>query len=342
MKIALIGRIAERENLYDGQTVKTRYLYEMLKTIGDVYLVDTYEYRKHKLAVFFRSILALKKCEIIVISISINGRKFFFPFFYYMNIFFKRKIFHSSIGGRLANNIKENPSWIKYINSFKVNWVESHELVENLEALGIANALYLPNYKRLRKAELQNCYSYFEPYSFCMFCRVQEQKGVSDAIDAIKGINKKYNCKKVKLDIYGPIDEDYIDEFKKNINDSSDYVEYKGVVDASQSVDTLKNYYMLLFPTKYFNEGIPGTIIDALAAGIPVIARKWHYCSEMLIHKNNGLIYDFDNENGLIEMIDYSINHVQEIINMKSNCIEKSEEYLFENVLNSVKTELLK
>lgn len=124
------------------------------------------------------------------------------------------------------------------------------------------------------------------------------------------------------------------------IDKSADFVTYKGFVDAAKSVETLQSYYMLLFPTRYYNEGIPGTIIDAMAAGVPVIARKWHYCSEMLMHQINGLIYDFDDKNGLFEMIKYSIENETVIVKMKSKCLEKADEYLFETVFRMIKAEL--
>ena len=92
---------------------------------------------------------------------------------------------------------------------------------------------------------------------------------------------------------------EFKDEFDDLLEQYSDCVTYRGAVDAAKSVETLKNYYMLLFPTRYYNEGIPGTIIDAMAAGVPVIARKWHYCSEMLMHQNNGFVYDFNDQHGL-------------------------------------------
>lgn len=340
MKIALVGRVAEGKELFDGQTIKTRYLYELLKQIDDVILVDTYEYKKHILSMLFSSIKALSKCDVIVLSISINGRRFFFPFFYYLNKIYKKKIYHSLIGGRLASNIEKNPSWKKYVNSFKVNWVESRELVSLLNAMGVMNAQYLPNFKKLKKAELAKEYCYSSPYKYCIFSRVQKQKGITDAIDTINAINSHYGCIIATLDIYGPIDEEFKTEFYDLIDKSADFVTYKGFVDAAKSVETLQSYYMLLFPTRYYNEGIPGTIIDAMAAGVPVIARKWHYCSEMLMHQINGLIYDFDDKNGLFEMIKYSIENETVIVKMKSKCLEKADEYLFETVFRMIKAEL--
>lgn len=340
MKIALIGRVAEGTPLYDGQTVKTRNMYNLLKNIDRVYLVDTYEYKRHFLRNLWKSIYSLCSCDVIILSLSINGRRFFFPFYYYLNKFFKRDIYYSSIGGRLAKNIEDNPKWKKYVKSFKNNWVENHELVNLLNLLGITNVRYLPNFKKINKVSLEKKYDYTRPFGMCIFSRIQKKKGVSEAIEAVSYINRKYGDTVVILDIYGPIDEDYNDEFKQLLSENDNCVEYKGVVDSSKSVDVLKDYYMLLFPTKYFNEGIPGTIIDAFASALPVIASNWHYCSEMITHKYNGLIYDFNDDNGLVNAIEYSINNVEEIIRMKENSLNKADEYMFENVLGMVREEI--
>jgi len=180
MRIALIGRVAKHVELFDGQTVKTRYFYELLKDIcdvDDVLLVDMYEYKKHFFKVLIQSIVALIKCDKIVLLISINGRKFFFPFFFYLNKIFKKDIYHSLIGGRLANNIEKYPSWRKYINSFKVNWVESCEMVSKLKKMGVKNAEYLPNFKKINIINKNEITPYIKyPYEFCTFSRVQKKK----------------------------------------------------------------------------------------------------------------------------------------------------------------------
>ncbi|MFR3494185.1 MAG: glycosyltransferase [Blautia sp.] len=56
---------------------------------------------------------------------------------------------------------------------------------------------------------------------------------------------------------------------------SPQYIRYKGMVPFNQSTEVLKNYDALLFPTYYEGEGFAGTIIDAFAAGLPVIASDW-------------------------------------------------------------------
>ena len=340
-KIGIIGRIAENKKLFDGQTVKTRNLKNMLFEISNsenLYIVDTYNYKKRLPIVFIRSLICMAKCDKIVLSISINGRKVFFPFFYYLNKFFHKDIYHSLIGGRLVANIEQFPSWKKYVKSFKANWVETYELVNSLKSIGVENAVYIPNFKKIKLLDIERIKFYTSNnIRFCTFSRVQELKGITDAILTIRKISDKICDVKIHLDIYGPIDTDYEEIFLELIKKNQDIISYKGCIDANLSVEYLMDYFMLLFPTKYYNEGVPGTIIDAMAAALPVIASDWHYCKEMIEHSVNGLVYDFYDEHGLEEMIKYAISHRELINHMKKNCLIKAQEYMYFNVIEKIK-----
>ena len=341
MQVTLIGRLAPTVEMYDGQTVKTRNLYRLLNELDEVSkvnVVDTLNYKKKIFQILFKTIYYFTKSEYVFLCVSIKGRRFYFPFLYTINKIFKKKICHSLIGGRLEENIKENPSWKKYVNSFYVNLVESKELVSSLNVLGVFNAVYMPNFKNLSLInENEIVFHQGKIFRFCTFSRVQEKKGIEDAIKAIREINKEYKENRVYLDIYGPIDGDYRVKFNCLVENNKDYVRYMGCVDANESVSIVKNYYMLLFPTRYFNEGVPGTIIDAMCAGVPVLARRWHYCDEMINDRINGLVYDFEKPNELIEKIKYSINNEELINSMKVNCLQKAKEYTFESAVDQIK-----
>lgn len=51
------------------------------------------------------------------------------------------------------------------------------------------------------------------PLRYCTFSRVTKTKGILDAIKAIHLVNKRAGEKICTLDIYGPIDEAFKDEF---------------------------------------------------------------------------------------------------------------------------------
>ena len=73
-------------------------------------------------------------------------------------------------------------------------------------------------YKKLDGLEIANCEQ--EPYRFCMFSRVMPEKGVEDAMRAIRHVNEKNGKTVAVLDIYGPIENQYDERFQwalKNI-----------------------------------------------------------------------------------------------------------------------------
>ena len=182
----------------------------------------------------------------------------------------------------------------------------------------------------IKEGELK--FEYNKPYKLCTFSRVIYEKGIEDAIQVVRKINEEYNKIIYELDIYGPIDEEYKDRFTTIVNNAPEYIQYKGCIDSEKSVNTLKNYYLLLFPTKFKTEGIPGTIIDALSAGVPIIASRWDNVEEIISHEKNGLIYDFN------DLLDFKINlekmiNTKSIKNMKKECLIEAKKFQKENVI---------
>ena len=115
------------------------------------------------------------------------------------------------------------------------------------------------------------------------------------------------------LYIYGPVEESYRKAFSEILDRFQECVFYKGCVPFDQSVHVLKNSFMLLFPSVYQGEGMPGTIIDAFSAGIPVIASNWHFNERLVREGVTGYCYDWRNSGLLTERICYAVEHPDEI-----------------------------
>lgn len=319
----------------DGQTVKTVTLYEALRNKNiEIEKIDTYYVHENPVRFAGQFLKSLFCCKKYIVLVSKNGRRLLFPLLAVCSRILHKEIYHYGIGGRLAREVRENVHWKKYLTSFRSNWMESVELAEELQELGVRNAVYLPNFKKLEIISTDEIpLAYQEPFRICTFSRVMREKGIEDAISAVREINEKHGRKVVTLDIYGPIEKGYEETFWQRLGDESQYC---GVIPASESVGTLKNYYALLFPTHWRHEGIPGTIIDALSSGLPVIARRWQYCDEILQHKVTGYIYNFEQPEKLADMIEYAISHVSETLTMKRNCLEQAKQYSEEHVMQYI------
>lgn len=342
MDIALIGRIDLTNTLVDGQTVKTRTLYRALReyTNYNVHLVETKNYRQRPLSVAWQLIKAISKSDDVILIVARNGRRVFFPLMYVIAKLLRKRIYHDCIGGRLAEEVREFPRWKKYLNSFRANWMESELLVSNLRAEGIDNAIYLPNFKFF-DTPTDRCIPKVPPYRFCTFSRVIKVKGISDAIHAMKELNRQDDTHHYFLDIYGPIDDDYKDEFDRLLVECKDYVSYKGIADPDKGAKIVGEYYALLFPTRYLGEGFPGTILDALFAGVPVIASRWAYYSQMLHDNVTGFSYPFDNPDQLkcaiLKLV--SLNR-EAYVELCDNCKKAAEQYSAKEVVAEIVNQL--
>ena len=189
--------------------------------------------------------------------------------------------------------------------------------MKNIIKMGYNNVDKLYNFKVIsNENEGKEIYQYGH---FCIFSRVMKEKGIEDAISVINEINNHSN-KKIYLDIYGPIDKKYEEDFHALINKQSNYIKYKGNVKPERSFNYLAKYYMLLFPTKYIKEGLPGTLIDAYNAGVPIIASNWKSANEFIKDNETGFIYEFDNIKELKEKIEYAMEHKDDVEHMRKEC----------------------
>ena len=344
MKYGIIGRTAEGTDLCDGQTIKTRVLVEELKRMDPgsrILVADTYNYKKRAFEVFSEIITVLKNSDAVFILLSRNGMRVIFPIVNNLNVLFKKPILHNCIGGSLDELVKRYPSLLRQLNRFSVNWVESEQLKSRLESLGVKNVEYLPNFKRLNVVEEYSLeLTYPKKFRFCTFSRVNEAKGIGRACQAVIDINQEYGCAKAKLDIYGPIEENYDVVLDQFIQSAHGAIAYHGVVPAEKSVETLVGAYALLFPTTFRGEGFPGTIIDAFSAGVPIIATDWHLNGEIIRQGYTGFLYDPQKPEKLGELMECLMNDPELVFSMRKHCLEEAKRFAPEKVMETVKKKL--
>ncbi len=337
--VSIIGHFGKNKVSLDGQTIKTKIVTEEIeKQIGSnkVYKIDTFGGKKAIPKLFFKAIGALRKSKNIIIMPAHNGLKFFAPILTFFNKFYKRKLFYVVIGGWLSEYLDGKKSLEKKLKKFDGVFVETETMKRALNQKGFTNVVVVSNCKDLDILSVdQLVCPNSSPYKLCTFSRVCKEKGIEDAINAVISVNKHFGKTVYSLDIFGAIDNGQQDWFKNLQNIFPDYIRYKGEVDFDKSVGTLKDYFALLFPTKYFTEGVPGTIIDAFAAGVPVISSQWESCYDILSEKT-ALIYPFNDNKGLLNIL-LDTNLVSKVLNLKQNCIKEAKKYLpSEQIVNII------
>lgn len=330
MKIGIVGHFGFGHEFLDGQTVKTKVLYngllEHVDSKTNIYCVDTYDNKVNKIRLFIKSIICILTCKNIILLLSGNGMRIYFPMMYYAKKILKRNIYHDVIGGNLAQIVERNPSYKKYLNGFCENWVEFEKMKLELEDIGITNCRVIPNFKNLHLENAILQVSKEKENTFCMFSRVMEEKGVASAVFALAEYNEKHE-EKAKLEIWGPIEPQFQNDFENLLQLYNDFVAYKGCVPFDKSLETITDHIALLFPTFWKGEGFPGTIIDAFAAAVPVIATDWNANKELVDSFKTGLVYPNDEFSTLYECIEWSIENKDKLAQMRLNCINKANDF---------------
>ena len=338
--IAIIGHFADGKDFYDGQTVSTRLLRDMLEKSGEfnrIFKVDTYNPRKNFIKIFSSYLASIFSCKYIVFMLSGNGMKVFCPMLYYSNKIFKRKVFHRVIGGELDSFLTRNPKCVKYMNSFEVNWVQSDKLVKKLNEVGLNNAEYLENFRDITPITLPDFEDKRErPLKLCTFCRVSESKGIGLAIESVAKVNERMGKGTAILDIYGPVEDSFSESFYALLDKYGECARYMGSVPSNMAVDTLKNYYMHLFPTTWSGEGFPGTLIDCYNAALPTVASDWAYNSELITEGETGYLYDWRKPEMLTEKIVEAIEKESNLWHMRKMCLEEAKKYQSDRVVAKI------
>ena len=297
-KLGIIGVAGSGARFATGQAVKIRTL---RKWFADRYGEDQVLFanidsaKKHPLRVLKNIKMALKNCENVLFMPGQNI-EIFAPVTAIMNRKFKSRIQYIVTGGDLAEVLKRKPSLVKYIASFDGTHVQSTTLCEELKGLGVEKAMYLPNCRDYVPAVKFDHWKDM-PIRVCTYSRVTKDKGILDAIEIVKKANQLAGKTLFNLEIYGKMYDSFKEELDKALEESGGIAKYMGVRDSSETVDTLRSCFAILFPTYFECECFAGTALDAFSARIPIIANDWLYNSEVINSGKNGFIYPFrDND----------------------------------------------
>jgi glycosyltransferase involved in cell wall biosynthesis len=150
---------------------------------------------------------------------------------------------------------------------------------------------------------------------------IRNEKGIDTLLDAIEILNEK-NLN-FSLDLYGSI---YDNRFKERFN-KIENVNFKGEVRHDKLLKALTQYDVMVFPTHYEGEGYPGTIIESLISGVPVITTQWKYIPELIRNNHNGILVPIRDSQKLADAMNKVITDTDYLEKLKNNVQKSSHEF---------------
>lgn len=338
--VAIIGKFCIGKDVADGQSVKTRIVaQELERAFGaeNIWRIDTYNWKKNPFKLFGKCILAVQKFRNVIFATDEGGIKVFPRLLSWANVMGKCKIHYYVVGGWLRTYLDSSKSATRTLQRLTSVYVEVPAMLRELEDRGFRNGVLVNKFRRMTPVKVDDIeLSPTEPYKLCFFSRVMEEKGIEDAIVSVRMANERAGFEKFALDIYGAIHEPYREKFERMEQRFPPYIRYGGVVDFRESGRVLKDYYAMLFPTRYASEGYPNVVVDAFAAGLPIIATRWNYNADIIRDREDGILVDAGNVEHLVAAIEELTNAPDKYAEMRLSCLARCSEYLPENAIAKV------
>ncbi len=164
----------------------------------------------------------------------------------------------------------------------------------------------------------------------CVFMgQIKREKGVFDIIEALRG-SGRYRC-----DFYGGILDRDREEFERAVSSSAN-CEYRGVLKRDDVMETLGRYGVLLLPTMHPGEGYPAVIIEAFAAGLPVVATRWRSLPELIEDGRTGVLVDPGSPRKLSEALDMFFDDQSLYREMAGNALARAADFSEGRVVGDV------
>ena len=329
-RVGILGHYGFGSDESNGQTIKTKIITKELQDIfgkDEISMADTKGGWRFALRMPFVVFRLLARHRNVMIFPASGASKILPIVLVAENIFFHRDLHHVAIGSLLPKWVRKKRLLRYCLRQFKGIYVETKFMKEAFDEMNFSNVLIMPNSKQLpilTKEELVPRITL--PYKVCTFSRVMEEKGIGDAIEAVKNCNRQFGRTVFSLDIYGQVEQP--EWFETLMKEQPTEIHYGGIIPFSESTNTLRNYFTLIFPTRYKTEGFAGTLIDAMAAGLPTIASDCRSNVEILEEGKTGIVYPIGDVDRLTEILVEAARHPESIEGMRQYCIIKAKEFL--------------
>ena len=208
----------------------------------------------------------------------------------------------------------------EYIKGSDMNGVFGYDNPRLLDIIDVVDAVFTDNDAMIKYSIEQNAFDeskfkvHYQPVENMTLGKAYAKNGEgkklrvlwAGRVAAVKlpglvaEIGKHLDAKKVEIDVFGEINRDV----NRNIFDGITAINYCGEYDGFKSLDT-DNFDLLLYTS--LTDGMPNVVLEAAAAGLPIIASNDGGVGEFVINKKTGLLIDdYLNYKPYIEAIEFA------------------------------------
>ena len=323
---------------FGGVTVKNQMILDTVVSSSDaVQIIDFCDIKRNPLkaiSVFVRMVSAFARKDAIVYGFgshsrlkqaltlqkSIGGKGSL------------SKTVNVIMGGRFQEYVKADSKLKSLLSSIKLNLVETNGMQEAFKTLGLQYTDVFPNARLADRSRIPVTHD--SKLRCVFFSKICVDKGVDYILSEFEDVEG------ITLDFYGHIDAGIKDRFESFISTHSN-VTYKGVFDAVKNdvYEELSKYDVLLLPTKWKGEGIPGILVESKMAGITAIVSKMNYNGEIVVDGVEGIVLDNLEKGALRKSIEFLTVDKERLMTLKEGAYNSRSRYAMESYIGKLRTD---
>lgn len=321
-RIILNSKINEKFNLIHLDTSDHRNI----NTLGVVDLKNIYLAFKHYCVLCW--LIINKWPDMVYIPVSQTTKGYLRDsVFILISKFFGRKVICHLRGGNFKN-------WYETTNSSTKWFVRKiHTLVDGQIVLGEKlinlfegiisreNIFVVPNGRDFSfqndKVEIFENEQNTRTIRILFLSNLIKEKGYKDVLYSVKEVAQYFMTVKYIFAGIWMSDKERIecDKYIKN-EEIEEFIDFVGIVKGKDKRTLLQKADIFLFPTYYPPEGHPWVIVEAMAAGLPIISTDQGAITESIIDGVNGFIVEKQNPQQIAEKIKLLIENPEIRIKM--------------------------
>ena len=318
---------------YGGVTTKNNNLFIALREKISIERIDFNEIKRKNLKQALGLIMALlnRRNRFVVGVAGKKTRKNLCKLMYFVNRNAMEKSIIFLMGGTAANDIAADKEYQRYISHFKCVYAETHGMVDTLRNAGLKNAEYYPNCRFKPGKALTTEAEPNHELKCVFFSLIRKEKGADLVLDVAASLPN------ISFSFYGPIEESFRNEFLDAIKNLSN-VNYYGVFsgNADEVYQELGKFDVLLFPTKYDIEGVPGILVESKIAGITCIVSNKSYNAEIVKDGKEGIVLRSNTSEELKQSLEELENNRKKLSELKDSNRESANHYFIESYIDKI------
>lgn len=327
---------------YGGVAVKDKLIYETVFRELGTEMIDLVECKRSPVklpGIFLKIIQGMIQKKKIIIGVGTPERR---KILLQMQDFFGgkkglRNVHLLGMGGRMHEVDTQDAKMRKLMRQVGSIWLEADEMIAAMKKLDINNTHLFPNC-RVDDYSLPPTNHGTEKLKLVYFSRICSEKGVDIIINAAD-----YLPTSCTLDFYGEISKEYKEIFCNFLKYHHE-ITYHGVFDAtSRNVyQELNQYDVMLLPSRWKGEGVPGALVESKMAGITAIVSDWNFNKEIVIDGIEGIVLKELQTDSLVQEIKRLNSNPDLLMDLKQGAYKSRYRYNIETYKYELQQMVLK